>query len=198
MDAAYQEYQILEEIDSLLAAWLDKGLTLAQMLRGEIKLDEGTKTTFLPEDVDAHGIDFYENGCKGLSLGPPRDWLIQKIKEFLSLGEDRIVVLEDELSKSSDKGISGEKAKISTYKEEVYYYINTTDIRDPGYISNTLKEADWANYVFIGIMSSLPKSCQNMEQRLNTDTITLLAKRTKHIIFGAFDGQGYIIWSGKE
>jgi hypothetical protein len=195
---------------------LSNGKTLAHYLLKIQNIDSGSITTFLPSDVSMEQANKFQyggvlpptpkskwryftadDGRKYVMAPTPREmrYLVKTIKDFLRIDESRLCIMEDALAKPNDPCVSRLKSRLLFFRDEVYYIVYHSDIK-PSYIRNTIEEAE-SIPTFIGAFTSLPKEGNvfSDRQKISEDTLRVLAERTEKIFIGAYDGEGYLIWS---
>lgn len=213
----YKEVVISPEGIHYLQKWLEKGgKTLAKALLKAQPIERGRVTTMLPTYVKDDEAREFEDGI--LMEPPPethrivtrpdggRDrWvpkpsteacLIEVIQEYLK-EEGRVCIFEDCLARPSDPISQQRKAHMITFDDECYQIVTWKDPTAEK-IKATIRfsEAGWPP--LIGAMTSVPKG-YGLPLALGTDVafadLELFAKRAEKIIVGAYDGEGYLIWS---
>jgi len=197
MCGTYREVYLAPDVFALLAEWLRGGATLCRKVLERTQLETGRALTFLPQGMSPPTVRFCKNGAPGLGRSVAADWAIAKTQAFLGLSLDKVVLFENECARPSDPWTQREKERLRVlfFEEEVYHILTGSDAEDRELIRTIMRQADKSGYRFVGIMSSLPDTGASRATRLEPNTIDVLADRVEQILFGAFDGSGYIIWS---
>ncbi|MDX6500439.1 MAG: hypothetical protein QOG23_3699 [Blastocatellia bacterium] len=205
---------------------LARGKTLASLLLEHRDLDGGDVVTFLPSNADFKRIRNFSEG--GVLPTPPSEThqhyttpdgtktvlvpvpgtnshLVTTIQEFLKQGEGRICLFESAVARPTDGFLSSPNAqdlRVLTCENDVYYFL-TEDGLDRKKINKTVSYA--ISYLVIGVLAQLSKVDKFLpiEQNISRGEITLydlrlLTEKTQKIIVGAYDGEGYLIWSDNQ
>jgi hypothetical protein len=188
---------------------LSAGHTLAHYLLKIQNIDSGRVTTFLPSGVSMEQANKFEYGGiilrylttddgRKYAMAPAPSatrYLVKTIKDFLSMDESRLCIMEDALAKPNDPCVSRLKSRLLFFRDDVYSIVYHSDI-ESSFIRNTIKEAK-SIPTFIGAFTSLPSRDNTFSdrQKISEDTLRVLAERTERIFIGAYDGEGYLIWS---
>jgi hypothetical protein len=193
---------------------LRHGKTLAKFLLEQFDLNAGRITTFLPSNVSPQAAEDFMSGGK-FPAEPPvvaitkegervtmqripncNEHLVRIIEAFISEREGRACVFEDALAAPGDPFLSRSVAQLLVYGNEVYHLLIGRDVRTRT-MSQALSQAH-SIPIFIGVLTSVvdennlvgpsPRSITAVELRA-------FAEGTERIIVGAYDGEGYVLWS---
>ena len=206
--------EALDYVRSCLAS----GKTLSAHLL-QLPLDTGRVWAYLPENVapeaarsfrmggvipidqDAE-VEIFSDGKLAATLIPVRTHplgvrteqvLLQFISSYLSESGERYVVFEHALAHPTDPFIQTGTSKFFSYGPEVYHFLSSQDV-NLAQIHDTVRSA--SSYLFIASLTSLPvKQDIQPRQEVSLDTLKTLSNNTVHIIVGAYDGEGELIWS---
>lgn len=211
-----QERTLGVEAIEYIYSCLAKGKTFASYL-STLNLKKGRVITFLPIEVSEEVAKQFELGGK-LPVPPPKahisftsedgsKWrmapkpninlcLVEIIQKFLTKGQEHICIFEDALAKPSDPYMVSSTVPWLAFNDEVYYFLSWRDT-DSRKIEQVIKEASNVYPPTIGAMISVPDSREFTfeERKITIDQLKILAERTEKIIIGAYDGEGYLIWS---
>lgn len=210
----YKEISFGPEAIKYIHECLTDGKTLAKYLLKELDLEGGKVITFLPEDIsDEESKQFTEGKLKE---PPPKNhkyftnekgsrwrmvpkpdmsfWLVNVIQTFLNTGKKRCCIFEDANAQPNDPYLASIKTRFLTFNKEVYHFLSWEDL-DAERILQTIRHAE--SWLFIGAMTSIPKEKDFFLEvgKITSDELRALAERTKKIIIGAYDWEGYLIWS---
>ena len=202
MKSAYKEIPLGSEAVKYIHSCLGSGKTLSSLVLETCDLDNGKVATYLPTDIDLATITQFDVGGKlgetavWKKLGSQTDvWLASQIRSFLSDENKRIIVFENALARPNDPWLARRQSQIFTFKEEVYHFLLRKDA-EKRKIRKAIRDA--TSHLFIGIMSSVLSDACLPQQRqvLTADELRGFAERTESIVVGAYDYEGYVIWSG--
>jgi len=222
MSDAYKEITLGPEAIDYIRDRLAEGKTLAKFLLDRGDLDKGSVITFLPSDADLSRMNNFSRG--GVLPAPPPEThhhyttangtrtlvvpvpdtstqLAAMIQEFLKQEDARICLFESAVAKPTDGFLSTPNAKdlcVLTLDEDVYFLLKEND--DLEMIDKTLRYAK--SYLVLGVLVHFSDKDQflsldedPLRKELTVDELKVLAEKTEKIIVGAYDGEGYLIWS---
>ncbi len=197
---------------------LADGKALGGMLLRTLQLDRGTTFTFLPPGVDERErLKF----CQGGKLPQParpvtrirapdggtwhmtpkpntRSKLADVIASFIDRDEHRACVFEDETASPDYPYLRTIATPIGTYKEDVYHFV-VGPSPDLQLIERTIAHA--TSWLFICAMTVVPKDMLPLRpgmRQIEFNDLRRLAEGTEQIAVGAYDGEGYVLWSGSS
>lgn len=191
----YKEFSLPASADDYLRSVLNYSKKMPELIRQNKDTKKTVKTTWLPVETEEKVIEERYQGGAIATHEITLQWLVQKIKEFLSSGDDRIVVFEHGAARKNDPWI--ERAKpiyFSYYKDEVYLSLFARNSSNEGLIEDTIRHAEVA-WRLLGIMTSLPAKYLPLPHELTDEVFKLLVQNAEHIFVSAFDGEGYIIYT---
>jgi hypothetical protein len=115
------------------------------------------------------------------------------ISEHLVATSSRVCVFEDANTRPSDPVFHRIKTPVFTFENEVYHFARG-GAADSGEIQQLIRAA--SSWLVIGVLAALPSGVV-LENRSEVPDATLdaLASGAEKIIVGAYDGEGYVIWS---
>ena len=197
---------------------LSDGHTLAHHLLETVNLDSGSVSTFVPYDANEglphdfkHGpllqqphpesviSDQNKADSKIMMIATPNtdSLLTETISEYLNANKGRIVILEDAMARPSDPCMKTvKKTTWRAFHDEVYYFLKCPDCSHTQ-VGQALKDAQSTYPVLLGAMITLPHEQRFIigQGNLTSKALKTVADYTEHIIVGAYDGEGYVIWS---
>ncbi len=196
---------------------LSNGQTLAKFLLANSDLDSGKVVTFLPPSANHSRVrDFKRGGL--LPTRPESEWihaigpigqqfvmkpvpkadegLVRVIQNFLKSSKAHLCIFENSLARPSDPYLKELLSSMLILGEEVYHLLKSEDA-DEKTIRNTVSEA--RSYLEIGAMTSTTLPDQLFTKKeITANELKTLALNTQNIVVGAYDGEGYLIWSKPE
>ena len=200
----YREIELGADGLNYVRKCLKLGKTLSKLLLEIHDLNAGRIVTRLPEGVDDKAAKEFETGGKlpelyprmtNLQPVPNTDlFLVEQVHRFLEEGDTGLCVFEDASASRSDPFLQSLNARYSTFEDEVYYLLCQAD-KDDETILRTVREAH--SWLSIGVMTSTSGETGPCPEgrALTVGHLRLLAEKTEKITIGAYDGEGYLIWS---
>lgn len=205
-----------EAIQFIRNCLMEGGMMLGHDLLLCCDLESGRVKTYLPTSVsDGESRRFTTGGKVETPTGPAENFvardgtrwvmipkaetnlhLVRTIQAYLRGEGRRWCIFENATSRPSDVWILAGDDRIRVLGNEVYYLIGKDDAEDEARILKTVRNADSA-WRFACAMSSVPEQVHFLEggRRLKRDEVRVLAERAEKIVVGAYDGEGYLIWS---
>lgn len=177
---------------------LANGDLVAKSLLQQIKFGQGFIRTYLPDDVkDKATLNFRDSVAKDYRsmYTETHKWVVDFITAYLSQQKNNIAVFETLVS-LNDPCLQKIKLQYFSNKQKVYVYIaGDRYVKEWG--RQILREA--RGYPCVGILTSLFNvKTISSEHSGSDDFIQLLVKETEHIIIGAFDEDGFLLWSKRR
>jgi len=126
----------------------------------------------------------------------PDPGLLPIIEAFLRTAPGHIFIVENALARPSDPVLSSYGSHLLMFDEEVYHLLLPQD-RDEKIISQTLREAGYPYPPLVGALASGAEEIglSGESQQITFVQLRASAERAAKIIVGAYDGEGYLIWS---
>jgi hypothetical protein len=162
-----------------------------------LSLEEGSVISYIPEGSNPEGLSSFEHSITlstGLSMKESQSRAVTFVSEFLSVHSKRYAIFET-FARVGDNARSMKRLPYFTFNSEVYYFVSQEN--GPEKILEALKFA--RHYPLICGLTSLPQSQPPVKpsQALPTGVLEKFVTRTKHILVGAYDMEGYLIWSSE-
>lgn len=186
-----------EQARLFIESQLADGLKISNALRGR-GITNGTVVSFLPPNGAASAVqnlsvdEFRHGGITSPAV--TRDCLADFLLEFMEKSPHRLCVFEDAGAEPSFSWVQREKPRIFTFRNELYHVV-FSGLSSKEELKTTIAKSD-STWILVGIATSVPDRSEWMNKtEITSDEIDVLAQRTEHIIVGAFDGEGYLIWS---
>lgn len=224
MMTTYNRIRLAPEAIEYIKDRLADGKTLARFLLEKRDLNRGEVVTFLPPYANLERIGNFSwggvlptppsethqhyttpDGTKTVMVPVPntRPHLVWMIQEFLKQGEGQLCLFESAVASPTYGFLASPDAqdlRVLTFEDDVYYLLTEDDL-DLRRIEKTVRYA--TSYLVIGVLARLPQEENFLPVKSTRATIVrseleLLAQRTEKIIVGAYDGEGYLIWSSAE
>ena len=171
---------------------LSVGDTLSRLLT-KVPLETGQVTTYLSETVEPaliHRFDYA--GVADAQKTEQR--IVELIATHLCRDTRQLAVFES-FTRADTSVFRSLSHQYFTHETEVYLFLASYHFQTNGVISGIMRGA--RHYPLIGILTSL-SSCEaaiGNGQEVMIDTLEQLASRTIHILVGAYDREGMLIWS---
>jgi len=198
---------------------LTQGKTLAKYLLESLELSAGRVITFLPPEANIERAKT-EFEWSVMPLAPKSEWVwlektpdgkepvaipvhttdqpqITIIQEFLKDNDKHLCIFEDMMMCSTDRLASKQTHPVWTYGKEVYHVVFGGKTCSVDELRKVIRSSSSAWQHFIGIMTSWHNSVYDQPLRKEFTALELktLAERTEKLLIGAYDNEGYLIWS---
>lgn len=177
---------------------LKEGLSLSQLVHHRLELRSGSLQAFLPLDADISSVqnrsaeDFRWGGVT--KTGGSLEILTSFVSSYLNSLPDSICIFEYANARSTDLLLQCEKPGVLTFGLEVYYAATQHD-GSSDVISAVINDTD-SLWTHVGFLAVAPGHITNGHSAvLALEDLESIADGVEHIIVGAFDGEGYLIWS---
>ncbi len=197
-----------------LLSRLELGGTLARHLT-ELPLSTGQVSAFLPDDVSREAAQDFEGGevipldwsraqhVDGMTLVPVRTRpegketekaLERFIQDYLGAGTNRCLLFAGNPGAPDDPWIREHSIQAIFHNKEVYNFLKAP-LADISQVAEfrLLYRASWLD---ISILTRIPNGVELIGgANVSSEVIKELADSADHIILGAWDGEGELIWS---
>lgn len=215
MTEAFVEQFLPAEAEQFVTDRLADGNTLARAVLKYLPIAQGCIRTFLPLGAVPQSLKDYGTGgklptpdvseWKGTQHGdetllmipvPTTDsWLAARIRSHLLRDENNVCVVEDALKRPTDAVLHRVPTKFAACGDEVYHLLFPEDAHEDPILA-TLRAAKSSVPTFIGVLSRWPRATLNAKPKvLSVDELQALAVETQELFVGAYDGEGYLVWS---
>lgn len=217
MMSDYRRFDLGPEAIEYVREHLTYGSTLGKYLLSEKNLDKSTVITFLPQDVDVDQVSQFKAGGKVNPLHPEVHYFVTEdgsrfrmelkgnsfshlaavLAQFLRGNANRLCVIEEPLMRPGDPGFpDGGRSIVKTLNDEIYYLLSGFGNIDKRAIQDVVGKAD-RGFHFVCAMTSVPDGDMDLwrGRQITPKTLQKLARGTESIVVGAYDGEGYLIWS---
>ncbi len=181
-------YELGAEAIAFIRSELSQGRELATAIV-DAPLERGQVVTFLPDSLGETQLTDFSSG--GVASGEETRKTADLIAAYVSKGAERICVFEHPTANKDDP----RSPTVSFFTVGMTVYLFMTQDTPGSQIESAAREAHW--YPAIGILASLPPGERPPENRSEQDPrlLSRLAKGTDHMIVGAYDGEGWLLWS---
>lgn len=151
----------------------------------------------LPSPPDTHVSVTFADGSPGGTLVPipnANAELARHVEAFLKEGFDRLCILEDQMAEPGDPAALHSPANVVVLGPELYYVLGNQDA-DVRVIEDALCHA--SSSIYPPLVGVLTHGLAHSKNRRETTTAELrsFAERAEEIVVGAYDGEGYVLWS---
>ncbi len=195
-----REVQLGAPAVDYIASCLANGKSLARLLAKTINLGAGRVVTYLPDWVSEERAAAFNSGF--FAGGPGKEFafaggiirpdLSAIIREFLAHGDAQLCIFEDQLAEPSYPFVARRNLPTFIHGDEVYLALAGGDQEDVSRVRATIHAA--RSWLFIGAMvSGVPFS--ELKNPLTDGDLLRLAEHTERLIIGAYDGEGFLIWT---
>jgi hypothetical protein len=161
-----------------------------------LPLEKGEVFTWLPAALNPEQVDFH-HGALGLSTVDSNKMLTIFVCNYLQKHTGSIALFEHQVASSGDPWLASERAPYLVHGSDVYFYRTSGDAASDMVIKTIKTSIDWRS---VGALTSRDGSLPAFEPRQQIDDPALerLAERTDHICIGAYDAEGFVVWSKRR
>jgi hypothetical protein len=173
-------------------------------------------STFVPDGTSAGALYSFEDGFAPDSTSPPdgtaqestesgtallsltaADLLVKRLTSFLAQDPTHICLFEEDYYDiSHDSVANDERLRVLSHGNELYYLLTSSS--DHAVIEATIQStpASWPG--ILGILTSAEYELRFPGNRISLENIDGLANRVQQIVVGAYDGEGYVVWTRRS
>ncbi len=164
-------------------------------LLSRLPLERGRALSFLPDSLDLGKISSHEESIFlkfGVRIHHSRSRIVKLIIEHLQ-SSDRPIALFETMMRVGDDSPSMRRLPVVTHKQEVYFSISPAQANLQG-IEEVITFA--RHYPLIGGLALLYNCIEEFKvsREISPDQMEFIATNTLYIVFGAYDGEGYVVW----
>jgi len=161
----------------------------------EVPLEHGRVVTYLPESADPGKVAAFWEGGINYEGGITR-LVAEFISSYLCEGDNRLAFFEDMTSRPESPWTTEPGARYVVLGREVYLYL-TPESATQEEVHRTM--VDSYSWRFVAVLSDTESSLNLLAgQEIGIEFLQLLAASVQHIVVGAYDSEGYLIWSHQE
>ena len=213
----FKEVKLDRRVFRFIQEKLKNGLKLSGHLINRFKLISGEVVILLPEDLEVMEKQLYSFKDGILPLPPESEmtfhrnsvdipvtamdsYLAKTVKEFLSQSKNNLCIFEDAIGSSGEYGEDniGMHTSVLIHNNRVYHLIRGMDV-DQKEIQTDIENSTSALPQFVGALVTLKNEheylCVSKKCNVKEEELCLISERTVKIIIGAYDGEGYLIWT---
>jgi hypothetical protein len=186
-----KKFEFGTEAVSYIQSSLFDGDTLSRHLLS-LPLKNGQVTAHLPATVSSEMAQRFEvGGITTRNNTVPH--LVAFITTYLS-GRGKPCAVFEAIERHGDLYLSLSKQPFFVHNSEIYYFLGSQN-RDSEKVRTVIQAA--RSYPFIGVLTSLSESDPDIRvaQEVTESVLRKLAARTKHLLIGAYDAEGILVWS---
>ena len=210
----YREVVLGSEGVEYLVDRLREGQTLARDLARRGDLERGALTTFVPltatpqqilnfrdgihaePPAETHVVVTQDDGRRSRLVPKPNtdSKLVALLSSFLMLNHSRVCLFENASAEPGHEWLKRADVQIVTHDSEVYHPL-TSSMNEPDAILKVIRVS--RSWLFIGALTSVARGFKidRETRKLSREDLSLLADRTERIVVGAYDGEGFLLWS---
>jgi hypothetical protein len=141
-----------------------------------------------------------KTGRKGRLVPKPNmdPALIDLVRNYLSVGNRRVMIFEDALARPTDPWFLKSPGHFLSFDNEILHIVAEEDAMNEQAIGDTIKRS--RSWLFIGAMTSFPERLRVADRvtKIDDSLLRALAKSSKGIVVGAYDGEGFVVWENAE
>jgi hypothetical protein len=211
-----QEIVLGQEALDYVRDSLRVGKELAAYLLKALTLESGRVRTFLPVGLPTTEINRFSAGGK-LPMAPVEKRtlvvagksaevaaaplpnldvvLASTIKKYLNSEADALCLFENALASPGDGWLSRAKVHSVVTKSSVYHILRSEDT-DSELIQQTVAKSKSIRPPLLGILAHYPLASSRFKSgTIEPADLQKIAERTEELLVGAYDGEGFLIWS---
>lgn len=170
---------------------LSEGSALSHYLLA-LPLEEGEVKSCVPAGVErVEASDLPDGGRLGFA-GEGWRWVAPFVQAYLSLGSRRYGMFET-LWGPDDPAVGQRPVPYLVHEDEVYYLLTPQSTEQE--IRSVLRAA--RSYPFVGALAREEREIANTSvgQRIGAQVLKAVAEGTDHLLIGAYDDDGALVWS---
>jgi hypothetical protein len=185
-----KNFEFGDEAFTYIRSCLEQGHTLSSQLLG-LALEQGKVISHLPETVLLEqSLNFKSGGIA--KVNETEGYIITLIADFLSSTAHSYVIFEDSVACPEDQYLASDNYQFFIYNSHVYHFLTEQDVTKE-IISRAIRAA--TSYSFTGVLVSLSDNLDVQKGKsMDSDSFNLISQNIKHILIGAYDGEGVLIW----
>jgi hypothetical protein len=203
-----------DAVFAYLRATLSRGRSLSKSIK-DLPIEEGRVFSFVPSGTTRDSLYAFENGGLYLTnsiekvrvessvLGSvvpvsndARPSVIEQILMRINGGKDNFCLFEEPVMWPSDPNLAKLGLDYVYIGDEQLFYFFDTAHATAERIGEAIKVSD--DYIFLCALSSLASSirfCFTPSKEISPDFLVSFAKNVDTFFIGAYDGEGYLMWT---
>lgn len=174
---------------SYLERLLRSGKSLSHLLWESVDFAAGKIHILLSKQVSGHEIRDFALGGIG-SIKPARSTLAEIAIRYLQ-EPGKQIVLEEGLARAGDPAVRN-KTGVLFLGDEIYYAAEKID--NPEQMERFLMQPRYS----LGLVGIFSAVAPGQVSKISQTQLARLVEVTEKIVVGAFDGEGYLLWTKKK
>lgn len=180
-----------------------------------LDLESGKLSTFLPSGLTFEQVNqfcyggkfpqppaeqhktvrFWGRDLKAVPTPNAFDELISVIENYLKSGDSTFSIFENALASPSDPWLKHTEIHTLTCGPSIYHFLSPEQT-SRHLIERTVNGSNSISPPLMGVLARFPKPTGfHSEGSLGLSELSKIAEQTEKLIVGAYDGEGYLIWS---
>jgi hypothetical protein len=171
----------------------DLGRQMSALLADRSELERGVISTFLPSGLDESQLQEFKAG-RNVDSRLTESWLAALIHSYVSDGLNRLAIFEEALGSASDPWIRGIDLPHFVVGNDICLFVSGNG--DDHRLERILDRASTAWPGALGILTEAPWfNPPTLGEVIELSTLARLVASADRIVVGAYDGEGYLVWS---
>jgi hypothetical protein len=185
-----KEFALGAEAVTYIRSELVHGHTFARLLL-DLPLEEGYVMTYLPTTIDDKTLYRFEGGVGKASSEILLHETVLFVSRCLSKNLHGYAIFEG--YRPSESILAASNRQYFFYGSEETYYFSSTSVLEQ--VENAARGG--RSYPYVGALTSLSEDQPSIQTgtEVPREILEELAAQTTHIIVGAYDDEGYLIWT---
>jgi hypothetical protein len=169
---------------------LERGRTLARLVLAYRDISRGDVSAEQPRDLSSHAITEAFDGGGLPQARQAREATLRVFAEMADQDAEGILLVEDELGRPDDPAVMRSPYHALIHDDEVFPWVPLP--QDPPELARFLSwsTSGYPTNAFLLRQDQMPETSP-----VGIDALEELACGIRAILVGAFDGEGYVIWS---
>lgn len=193
---AYIEQVLPTPIAATIQERMTWGKGLARTVLETVDVTDWQIRTLLPigTPVDRALEAFTRDESVGMSRNASVAWLVKHVQQHIEAGREHAVWFENANASADDPWLRQAISRTWYHGDEVFHCLTPDDL-DPRCVEAAINEAQ-SPWFFFGAMSCAASDMNRSERQLSADDVSHIARHSRTIIIGAYDSEGYLLWTG--
>jgi hypothetical protein len=187
---------------------LAEGKTLSSLVLSVVDLGTGRIDALVPRGVPAESVTDFRSplvpepillqlpGRQVVEVAPPLRALAARVASLMSQMSEPVALFEDAQSRPGDAWLDTIRTSHMTYDDEIYHVVTDLTIGEETIYETMCNVSLWP---FIGfVINEAGSYMRGHHQAASMQTLKSLAQRVTTIVVGAYDGDGFVVWSSSQ